>query len=481
MSLHFPRLRRHTQPMTEGSILRHLLAYAIPAILGDLFQVTYNTVDSIIVGKYAGADALAAVGVASPLMSIAMFFIIGMGIGASVLMSEFYGAQDARSLRREFSTTLIISLALSAAIGAGLFLLAGPLLRLVNTPPEILSETTRYLRIVALGMVVTGLYNILAAASRSVGDTRTPLACLVAGSLINVALDLLFVAGLHWGVAGAAGATVISQACAAVLCGWLLYRNEPVFFSETSGDGKPGFRRDFGVDRVLLGRTLRFSYASALQQAGIYVGKLLVQSMVNPLGVHAAAAFTAVNRIDDYALIPERDIGNGETVLVAQNHGAKKPERMQRGLWTAMAIEAIYGAIISVCVFALAEPLMRLFVRQVHHHPGRRCAGAGGLRRMKTAYDIIKKPVLTEASYDAMADRKYTFEVAVDANKTEIKNAIEEIFEGVKVDSVNTMRIQGKIKRQGRYEGRRPERKKAIVTLKKDSKTIEFFEGMAAE
>ena len=100
---------------------------------------------------------------------------------------------------------------------------------------------------------------------------------------------------------------------------------------------------------------------------------------------------------------------------------------------------------------------------------------------MKTAYDIIKKPVLTEASYDAMADRKYTFEVAVDANKTEIKNAIEEIFEGVKVDSVNTMRIQGKIKRQGRYEGRRPERKKAIVTLKKDSKTIEFFEGMAAE
>ena len=100
---------------------------------------------------------------------------------------------------------------------------------------------------------------------------------------------------------------------------------------------------------------------------------------------------------------------------------------------------------------------------------------------MKTAYDIIKKPVLTEASYDAMADRKYTFEVAVDANKTEIKNAVEEIFEGVKVESVNTMRIQGKIKRQGRYEGRRPERKKAIVTLKKDSKTIEFFEGMAAD
>ena len=353
MRLHLPHLRAHAQPMTEGSIPRHLLAYAIPAILGDLFQVTYNTVDSIIVGKYAGADALAAVGVASPLMSIAMFFIIGMGIGASVLMSEFYGAKDPQSLRREFSTTFIMSTAFSAVIALGLFLLSGPLLRLVHTPPEIMADTARYLRIVAAGMLVTGLYNILAAASRSIGDTRTPLICLVAGSLTNVGLDLWFVAGLRWGVAGAAWATVISQACSAALCGWLLRCNEPVFFSD---------RRDFGIDRGLMSRTLHFSYASALQQAGIYVGRLLVQSMVNPLGVHAAAAFTAVNRIDDYALIPERDIANGETVLVAQNHGARKPDRMQRGLKATMVIEVVYGVIVSICVFALAEPLMRLFV-----------------------------------------------------------------------------------------------------------------------
>ena len=346
-------LKRHTGPMTEGSILRHLLAYAIPAVLGDLFQVTYNTVDSVIVGKYAGASALAAVGVASPLMSVAMFFIIGMGLGASVLMSEFYGAQDYRSLRREFSTTLIMALALSAGIALVLFALSDPLLRLVNTPPEILQETRSYLRIVAAGMLVTGLYNILAAASKAIGDTRTPLICLVAGSLINVGLDLWFVAGLHRGVAGAAWATVISQACSAALCGLLLYRNEQMLFPD---------RSHFGVDRALLGRTLRFSYATALQQAGVYVGKLLVQSMVNPLGVHAAAAFTAVNRIDDYALIPERDVANGETVLVAQNRGAKHWDRMREGLRTALIMEVVYGLIVSVCVFTLAEPLMRLFV-----------------------------------------------------------------------------------------------------------------------
>lgn len=339
--------------MTEGSIPGHLVAYAIPAILGDLFQVTYNTVDSIIVGKYAGAGALAAVGVASPLMSIAMFFIIGLGIGASVLMSEFYGAGDTRSLRREFSTTLIMSMAISLVIALGLFALSYPLLRLVHTPPDILSETAAYLRIVALGMVVTGLYNILAAASRSIGDTRTPLICLVAGSIVNVGLDMWFVAGFHWGVAGAAYATVISQACSAALCAWLLYRTERVFFSD---------RNDFRVDRALLGRTMKFSYASALQQAGVYVGKLLVQSMVNPLGVRAAAAFTAVNRIDDYALIPERDIASGETVLVAQNHGAKRPDRMRQGFRVALVMEVIYGVIVSLCVFALAEPLMKLFV-----------------------------------------------------------------------------------------------------------------------
>ena len=346
-------MRKMTHNMTTGSIPGHLLRYSVPAILGDLFQVTYNTVDSVIVGKYAGAGALAAVGVASPLMSIAMFFIIGMGIGASVLMSEFYGAGDLRSLRREFATTLAMGEAFSAVIALGLFALAVPLLKLVRAPAEILPDTAGYLRIVALGMVVTSFYNLLAAVSRSIGDTLTPLMCLVAGSLVNVGLDLLFVARFGWGVAGAAWATVISQGVAALLCGVLLRRTEPVLFEG---------RGDFAVDRALLNKTVRFSAPSALQQAGIYVGKLLVQSAVNPLGVSAIAAFNAVNRIDDYALIPERDIATGETVLVAQNHGAGKPERMEKGFRAALILEIVYGLAVSLAVFALAEPLMRLFV-----------------------------------------------------------------------------------------------------------------------
>lgn len=346
-------MRQPRTPMTEGSIPRHLIRYAIPSILGNLFQVTYNTVDSVIVGKYVGANALAAVGVANPLMNIATFFLIGMGIGASVLMSEFYGARDYRRLRREFSTATLAALAFSFLVAAAFFFLVNPLLRLCNTPVEIFDDVAAYLRIVAGGMVFTCIYNMLSAALRSIGDTRTPLVCLVLGSLMNVALDLWFVSGLRMGVSGAATATVISQAVSAVLCACLLWRSaEPLHVA----------REDICVEKTLLKKTVHYSYASALQQAGIYVGKLLVQSMVNPLGVHAIAAFNACNRIDDYALIPERDLSSGIMVMTAQNRGAKKPERMMKGLRVGLLMESLYGVAVSIAVFVLAGPMMRLFV-----------------------------------------------------------------------------------------------------------------------
>ena len=346
-------MRQPRTPMTEGSIPHHLIRYAIPSILGNLFQVTYNTVDSVIVGKYVGANALAAVGVANPLMNIATFFLIGMGIGASVLMSEFYGARDFRRLRREFSTATLAALAFSFVVAAAFLALVNPLLRLCNTPAEIFGDVAAYLRIVACGMVFTCLYNMLSAALRSIGDTRTPLVCLVLGSLINVGLDIWFVSGLKMGVSGAAVATVISQGVSAALCACLLWRGaEPLHIA----------REDVCVEKTLLKKTVHYSYASALQQAGIYVGKLLVQSMVNPLGVHAIAAFNACNRIDDYALIPERDLSSGIMVMTAQNRGAKKPERMMKGLRVGLLMESLYGVIVSVAVFVLAEPMMRLFV-----------------------------------------------------------------------------------------------------------------------
>lgn len=349
---HAPKGKK-VRPMTSGSIPRHLLRYSIPVILGNLFQVTYNTVDSIIVGRFAGADALAAVGVASPLMSIALFFIVGIGIGSSVLMSEFYGAGKVDRLRRELSTAMIAGAVLSLCLSAIFLLLLNPLLRLCNTPAEIFPDVAGYLQIVASGLIFTLFYNILAYALRSIGDTRTPLACMMIASLANVVLDLLFVGPLGMGVRGAALATVISQALSAALCAVLLWRNaEPLRLT----------RADLCVEKALLKKTVHYSYASALQQAGVYVGRVLVQSMVNPLGVSAIAAFSAVNRIDDYSMIPQRDISSGIMVMTAQNRGAKQPDRMVKGLKIGLVIEIIYGLIISAAVFIFAEPLMRLFV-----------------------------------------------------------------------------------------------------------------------
>lgn len=338
--------------MTIGSIPHHLLSYCVPAIFGDLFQVTYNTVDAAIVGRFAGETALAAVSGAAPLMSIALFFIIGLGIGTSVLMSEFYGAGDEKSLRREFSTATIVAFLFSLVISFLLFLFSATLLRLCRIPDIVLLQTTSYLRIVSLGMVITSLYNMLAAASRSVGDARTPLMCLIVGSLTNVILDLFFVAVLKLSAAGAAVATVLSQGVSLIFAFLLLKKRAGFLFS----------RADFGIDRALLSRTLSFSYPGALQQAGIYVGKLMVQIMVNPLGVSAVAAFGAVNRVDDYALIPERDISNGETVLVAQNHGAGNHARMSMGLRWTLLFEIVYGLVVTLAIYCGAEPLMRLFV-----------------------------------------------------------------------------------------------------------------------
>ena len=197
--------------MTEGSIARHLLAYAIPMILGNFFQLTYNAVDAIVIGKFAGEGALAAVSAANPVMTIVVLGVSGISIGASVLMSRFYGAGDLDALRREVATTLIFGAVASAVVFALGLPASGLILRSMNVPGEILPMAVTYLRIIFVGFLFTFQYNVLAAAMRSVGDSRTPVVFLAITSVLNGALDLLFVAGFGWGVAGAGLATVLAE------------------------------------------------------------------------------------------------------------------------------------------------------------------------------------------------------------------------------------------------------------------------------
>ena len=338
--------------MTEGSIARHLLAYAIPMILGNFFQLTYNAVDAIVIGKFAGEGALAAVSAANPVMTIVVLGVSGISIGASVLMSRFYGAGNQDALRREVATTLIFGAAASAVVFALGLSASGLILRSMNVPAEILPMAVTYLRIIFVGFLFTFQYNVLAAAMRSVGDSRTPLVFLAITSVLNGALDLLFVAGFGWGVAGAGLATVLAEGISTSLCIWDIAHHIPVLHMGL---------KDMRVDRALLRETVASGAITALQQACQPVGKVLIQSVINAQGISMIAAFNAVSRMDDFAFIPEQSIASGMMVCIAQNRGAGKPERVSRTLITGMKIEAIYGFLICVATLLLKRPIMLLF------------------------------------------------------------------------------------------------------------------------
>ena len=341
--------------MTEGSIARHLVAYAQPLILGNFFQLTYNAVDSIIIGKFAGEGALAAVSAANPVMTFVILGVSGISIGASVLMSRFYGAGDNDALRREVATTILFGAAASLAVFALGLCFAPQLLLLMNVPADIVPLAQRYLRVIFVGFLFTFQYNILAAALRSVGDSRTPVRFLAGASVLNASLDLLLIGGLGWGVTGAGLATVIAEGVSALLCAVYIQKRVPLLRLA---------RQDMHVDRALLRETVASGSITALQQACQPVGKVLIQSVINAQGISVIAAFNAVSRVDDFAFIPEQSISSAMMTCIAQNRGAGKQERVRQTLRRGMQLEAVYAVCIAVAILLLKRPIMLLFAAQ---------------------------------------------------------------------------------------------------------------------
>lgn len=339
--------------MTEGGITKHLADYSIPLILGNMFQLTYNAADSIIAGRFIGKEALAAEGTASPVMNIVILGISGICMGASVLMSEFYGAGKKEKLKREMSTTVIFGCCFSVMIATLGGFFSKPLLGALGVPDEILGKAASYLSIIFLGAPFTYFYNAVSAALKSVGDSKTPLKFLAFSSILNAVLDLIFIRGLGFGIVCSAVTTVVAEAASAFLCITYVYRKIPMLQLR---------RGEFTMDRQLLRQTLRYGSITALQQSCQPIGKLLIQGAVNPLGVDMIAAFNAVNRIDDYAFTPEQSISHGITTFVAQNRGAGRKERIRKGLRRGLMLEACYWVFICITITLFRRPLMGLFV-----------------------------------------------------------------------------------------------------------------------
>ena len=362
-----------TNDMTKGAITPLLIRFTIPLVLGNLFQLTYNAADSIIVGKFVGEEALAAVGTSNPLMTLAILFINGMCLGAGILVSTAFGAGNTQLMERQVSTTAIAGTVFSLAFSALCVILATPLLQLMQVPADILPIAVSYLRIVFAGLIFTFFYNFLAATMRALGDSKSALYFLMISSVLNIGGDLFFVQVLNWGSNGCALSTVVSEALCCVLC--VLYIRWKVPILQLG-------RRWLVFDGKLLRKTVSYGWASAMQQATVQLGKIAVQAIVNTMGVNAMAAFTAASRIDDFAYTPQQNIGHAMTTLMAQNRGAGKHDRVKQGFHCGMRIEAAYGVLIAVVCFSGAPFIMKLFVTdpEVVHL---------GVRFLRTVFPVL--------------------------------------------------------------------------------------------
>ncbi len=338
--------------LTQGRIMPMLIKFTIPLILGNIFQLTYNAVDSIVVGKFVGKEALAAVGICNPITTLLILFLNGLCMGASILMGNYFGGKKMDTLSRQISTTMVSGMVFSLVLALVTIVFAKPILILVQVDRSIMTLTTQYLRIIMLGLIFTFLYNFLSSTLRALGDSTTPLYFLIISAALNVVGDIFFVVVLKAGSNGCAVATVVSEALCCVFCMVYIKFRVPILCL-----GK----KWFVFDRSLLKTTIKYGWVSAMQQATVQLGKIGIQAIINTMGVSVSAAFAVVNRIDDYAYTPEQNIAHGMTAMMAQNKGAGKDGRVIKGFKAGMVLEILYAIFIFFVCFVFAMPLMKLF------------------------------------------------------------------------------------------------------------------------
>ena len=343
-----------TKDMTTGKIMPLLVKFTIPLVLGNLIQLTYNAVDSIIVGHFVGKEALAAVGICNPISTLMILFLNGLCMGASILMGMQYGAREYDTLHRQISTTMLSGVIFSVFLTLICVIFAVPILHLMQVDPSIMVMTTQYLRIIFVGLVFTFLYNFFSSTLRALGDSNSPLYFLIISAILNIFGDLFFVVVLHAGSNGCAVSTVISEVLCCLFCIIYIQKKVPIL--------RLG-KKWMVFDSSLLKKTIAYGWASAMQQATVQLGKLGIQAIVNTMGVSVAAAFAVVNRIDDFAYTPEQNIAHAMTALMAQNKGAGKKDRMREGFRCGLVLETIYGIAVFIVCFVFARHLMMLFVK----------------------------------------------------------------------------------------------------------------------
>ncbi len=333
--------------------MKTMLRFAVPMILGNLLQQCYNIADTLIVGKFLGAGALAAVGSAFSLMTFLTSILLGLAMGSGTVFSIYFGRKDQLGLKEGILASFILLGAVTVLLNVIVFAGIDWIIWALQTPAELVAMMREYLIVIFAGLAGIFLYNFFASLLRSLGNSSVPLLFLAVSAILNIILDLWFVAGLNRGVAGAAEATVISQYVSGI--GIAVYARIK-FPDLLKKDKEVRFR----LRRMK--EITSFSALTCLQQSIMNLGILAVQGLVNSFGTTVMAAFAAAVKIDAFAYLPVQDFGNAFSIFTAQNYGAKQTERIQKGIRTAVLTSVSFGVLISICVFVFAEPLMLLFI-----------------------------------------------------------------------------------------------------------------------
>ena len=339
--------------LTRGPVMKTMLCFAVPMILGDLLQQCYNIADTLIVGRFLGADALAAVGSAFSLMTFLTSILLGLAMGSGTVFSIRYGERDYLGLKEGVLASFVLLGAVTLLLNAVIFAGIDWIIWVLRTPENLTEMMREYLAVIFAGMIGIFLYNFFASLLRSLGNSLVPLIFLAISACLNIVLDLWFVAGLGRGVAGAAEATVISQYVSGI--GLALYTR--IKFPEFLQKDK---RVRLSLSRIR--EITSFSALTCMQQSIMNLGILAVQGLVNSFGVTIMAAFAAAVKIDAFAYLPVQDFGNAFSIFIAQNYGAKQTERIKQGIRAAVLTSVSFSLLISLGVFVFAGPLMALFI-----------------------------------------------------------------------------------------------------------------------
>ena len=350
----FQKIKQYFAPrdLTKGSVMGGIVQFSIPLLIGNVAQQLYNTVDAVVVGQYVGDDALGAVGMCGSVLNLLLVLAIGISTGATIVISQLFGAQDREGMGRGVGATITLSFLSGILMSVLGYFLTDPLLHLLSTPDSMMAYAHDYLTIFMLGFTANMLYNILSGVLRGLGDSISPLLYLLFCAVLNIFLDLFFVLNLHMTTDGVAWATIISQAISAAMCIIRLMRMKNLFTLT---------RASLRLDKDITGRIIKLGVPSGLTQMIFATSNILVQSLINTLGAALVTANTIIMRVDGFAMMPNFTYGTAATTFTGQNVGAQRMDRVKEGAKDLMILALCSAVVLVGCILVFGPSLMRIF------------------------------------------------------------------------------------------------------------------------